>query len=149
LRWHELLGQASSGHTNQTVPPRVATAHSTLAAQIAAFRETLKREPDSTVALNNLAFCLATAPDPSLRNGAEAVACAEKACALTGNTNLPTLATLAAAYAEAGRFDDAIATAEKTCKLAAEASNPALLEHNVQLLDRYRRRQPYHQPQPH
>jgi tetratricopeptide (TPR) repeat protein len=107
----------------------------------------VRREPDSTVALNNLAFLLATAPDPALRNGSEAVSYAEQACALTGQTNLATLATLAAAYAEAGRFDQAVTTAEKTCKLAAENSNPSLLQHNMELLERYRRRQPYHQPQ--
>jgi len=52
---------------------------------------------------------------------------------------------LAAAYAEAGRFDDAVSTAETTCKLASASSNPALLQHNMELLERYRRRQAFHQ----
>ena len=65
-------------------------------------------------ALNNLAWLLATASDDKLRDGAEAArsrrtrlgACRRsKACASPG--------TLAAAYAEAGRFPEAIATAEK------------------------------------
>jgi hypothetical protein len=146
LRWREFLGNAVPDrpelHAEQST-----TRNELIAAQIAGFRETVRREPDSTVALNNLAFLLATAPDPALRNGSEAVSYAEQACALTGQTNLATLATLAAAYAEAGRFDQAVTTAEKTCKLAAENSNPSLLQHNMELLERYRRRQPYHQPQ--
>lgn len=145
LRWKELLGNASSEAQDQRTAARPSPRNSGIAVQITAFRETLKREPDSTVALNNLAFLLATAPDAALRNGAEAVTYGEKACALTGNTNLATLATLAAAYAEAGRFDDAVTTAEKTCKLATESSNPALLQHNMDLLELYRRKQPFHQ----
>jgi hypothetical protein len=148
LRWKELVGNAPAEHSQQVAGARSGTPNAGIAAQIAAFRETLKREPDSTVALNNLAFLLATAPEPSLRHGAEAVRYAEKACALTGHTNLATLATLAAAYAEAGRFNDAVTTAEKACKLAADASNPALLQHNVELLELYRRGRPFHQ-QPH
>jgi hypothetical protein len=145
LRWHELLGNASSPRPQQVTAGGSPTRNAGIAERIAGFRETLRREPDSTIALNNLAFLLATAPDPLLRNGAEAVTYAEKACALTGNTNLATLATLAAAYAEAGRFDDAVAIADKTCNLAAESSNPALLQHNMELRELYRRKQPFHQ----
>lgn len=148
LRWHELLGNEHSQSHERAATVTDSARNARIAEQIAAFREKLKREPDSTVALNNLAFLLATAPDPALRNGAEAITYSEKACALTGNTNLATLATLAAAYAEAGRFEEAVTTAEKTCQLAAASSNPALLQHNMELLEQYRRKQPFHQ-QPH
>jgi hypothetical protein len=145
LRWREFLGNAEPDRQGLQGAAHGASRNELIAAQIAGFREALRREPDATVALNNLAFLLATAPEPALRNGAEAVTYAEKACLQTGQTNLATLATLAAAYAEAGRFDDAVTTAQKTCKLATESSNPALLQHNMELLERYRRRQPFHQ----
>jgi hypothetical protein len=54
--------------------------------------------------------------------------------------------TLAAAYAEAGRFGDAVATAEKACALAAQKGDQALLEKNRQLLELYRGGKPYHEP---
>jgi cytochrome c-type biogenesis protein CcmH/NrfG len=145
LRWREFPGGAAPDRQESQNSKHSATRNELIAAQIAGFRETLRRDPGSTVALNNLGFLLATAPDAALRNGAEAVSYAEKASAQTGQTNIATLATLAAAYAEAGRFDEAVTTAEKTCKLAAQSSNPALLQHNMELLERYRRRQPFHQ----
>jgi hypothetical protein len=54
------------------------------------------------------------------------------------------IGTLAAAYAEAGRFDDAITTAEKACILASESGKQDLLKKNQELLELYRARQPYH-----
>lgn len=148
LRWPQFLGNAAPARRELEGSKPAATKNELIAGQIVGFREALRRDPDSTVVLNNLAFLLATAPDATQRNGAEAVNYAEKACTQTERTNLATLATLAAAYAEAGRFDAAVTTAEKVCKLASESSNPALLQHNMELLDRYRRRQPFHQ-QPH
>jgi tetratricopeptide (TPR) repeat protein len=56
---------------------------------------------------------LATASDASLRDGPRAVALAGQAMELTGDGNPIILGTLAAAYAEAGRYDEAVATARK------------------------------------
>ncbi|MEK6643089.1 MAG: tetratricopeptide repeat protein [Planctomycetota bacterium] len=64
--------------------------------------------------MNNLAWILATADDDSLRNGSEAVAVAEQGCALTNRQDPALLDTLAAAYAEAKRFNDAVVTAEQS-----------------------------------
>ena len=50
---------------------------------------------------------MATDPDPSVRNGSEAVRLAERAVQLTGAREPTLLDTLAAAYAEAGRFQEA------------------------------------------
>ena len=52
------------------------------------------------------------------------------------------LRSLAAAYAEAGRFTEAVATAEKACLLASERKETALLERNKQLLELYRAGRP-------
>jgi hypothetical protein len=53
--------------------------------------------------------------------------------------------TLAAAYAEAGRYDDAVAAAQKACALATAAGERDLLEKNRKLLALYRAHQPYHE----
>jgi hypothetical protein len=114
------------------------------AGAIARYRRVLQTRPNFVVALNNLAWLLATGPDASLRDGREAVQLAEKACRLTRYCVPRLVGTLAAAYAEAGRFPEAIATARKAC--ARAANDPALLERNRQLLERYRKGQPYREP---
>jgi hypothetical protein len=112
------------------------------------YREAVTRDPNSSVALNNLACLLATSADPALRNGPEAVTLAEKACALTHYQNTSVLSTLAAAYAEAGRFDQAITTAEKACAMATEKDEHALLVGNRKMLEYYRKNRPFHQGSP-
>jgi len=113
---------------------------------IAQYRRVLKTHPDLLLALNELAWVLAAGCDASLRNGPEAVQLAEKACRLTRYCEPHMVNTLAAAYAEAGRFSEAIATAEKACARAAASGDRALLERNQQLLELFRRGQPYHEP---
>jgi len=111
------------------------------------YRRALECDPHLAAALNNLAWLLAANPNPSLRNGAEAVQLAEKACQLSRYRQTSLIGTLAAAYAEAGRFDDAIAAAERACALAAaRQGEQALLQQNQQLLKFYRARRPYHEP---
>jgi 4-amino-4-deoxy-L-arabinose transferase-like glycosyltransferase len=95
--------------------------------------------------LNNLAWTLATSKDTHIRNGERAVQLAELACDLTHYSLTFMVGTLAAAYAEAGRFDDAIATAQKACALASEAGEPDLLKKNQELLALYLKHQPYHE----
>ena len=53
--------------------------------------------------------------------------------------------TLAAAYAEAGRFEDAIKMGEKAVNLAGMAGNEELAQKNRQLLEKYRSGKPYHE----
>lgn len=94
---------------------------------------------------NNLAWLLATSPEATNRNGALAVKLAESACQQTRYRTTILVGTLAAAYAEAGRFNDAIATAQKACKLASESGEQDLLKKNQELLELYRKHQPYHE----
>ena len=61
---------------------------------------------------------LATSPDPTLRNGPEALALATDLCKKTQYGNVQYLDTLAAAYAAAGRFDAAVATSERAAAIA-------------------------------
>jgi Tfp pilus assembly protein PilF len=110
------------------------------------YQEALRSNPDLPLALNNLAWILATTGDPKIRNGAEAVQIAESACTLTHYQKTAYIGTLAAAYAEAGRFDDAIKTAEKAIASASAAGETNLLEKNRQLLELYRAGHPYREP---
>ena len=105
------------------------------AAAIGLLRNGLTRLPESARINNELAWMLATAPDPDLRNGAEAVEFAARAVELTGGDSCNELDTLAAAYAEAGRFDEAIATAERALEIARRTGNGDLV---TQLTDRLR-----------
>jgi tetratricopeptide (TPR) repeat protein len=98
--------------------------------------------------LNNLAWVLATSPQAAVRDGPRAVELAEQAGRLSGGNDPSMLTTLAAAYAEAGRFPEAIATAQKACDGASAAGDRALLEKGQQHLELYRRNQPFHEPAP-
>ena len=111
---------------------------------ITELRTALELNPDWPAALNDLAWLLATQPDEHLRNGADAVTLAERACRLTDFRQPLFLGTLAAAYAESGRFDAAIQTAERAQKLAATAGDRGLVERNEHLLEMYRQGKPYH-----
>ncbi|MCX7722284.1 MAG: tetratricopeptide repeat protein [Verrucomicrobiae bacterium] len=107
------------------------------------FRIALELKPDWPHPYNNLALILATHPDAKIRNGQEAVALAERACALTEWRAPLFLSTLAAAYAEAGRFDDAVRTAERARALAEAAGMSNIAIRNEQLLELYRKGEPF------
>ncbi len=80
------------------------------AAAIDLYQKALELTPDDAATCGNLALLLAAANTPSLRNGAKAEELAKKANQLTGSANPVLLVTLAAAYAEQGRFSEAIET---------------------------------------
>ncbi len=114
---------------------------------IAHIRAALRARPDWPAALNTLAGILATHPNPKIRDGAEAVRLAERGCALTGQKNAALMETLAAAYAEAGQFDQALATAQKIRALPPTSLPAGLLERLGQRVPLYEAGQPYRQPQ--
>src|SRR6266404_9064423 len=76
----------------------------------------------------NMALVRATFSETRVRNGTKAVELAERADHLTGNANASISATLAAAYAEAGQFQNAITTAKRALQLATDQGNTALAE---------------------
>ena len=82
------------------------------------YRESLQAEPDNPLVLNKLAWLLATAGKPELRNGKEAVQLATKAVELTDYRQPLSMETLAAAYAEAGDFSHAVEMANTARVLA-------------------------------
>jgi tetratricopeptide (TPR) repeat protein len=122
----------------QTGHPRQAVAY---------FRKALAFQTDPEV-LNNLAWILATCPDDSVRNGSEAVRDAEQACDLTMYKRPGMIGTLAAAYAEAGRFPEAVSTAQTALNLATDAGDTQFADQNRQLLQLYRAGKPYREKSP-
>ena len=112
------------------------------------YHQALALVPDLVPTLNNLAWILATDPDAGNRNGVEAVQRAERACALTDYQTPVLIGTLAAAYAEAGRFKEAVATAQRARDLARAAGQTVVAEKNQQLLELYQSARPYRQPPP-
>ena len=78
---------------------------------VASLKAAVALAPNAPAYLNQLARVYATHPSPEIRNGPEAVRLAERACRLSGRP-AAFLDTLSAAYAEAGRLDDAVRAAE-------------------------------------
>jgi len=109
------------------------------------YHTALSLNPRMPVVLNNLAWILASNPDPGLRDGREAVRLAEQACELTDYKGPLLVGTLSVAYAEAGRFDEAIETAGKAEALARAAGNAVLAEKNKNMAELFRSRQPFHE----
>ncbi|MGD0207731.1 MAG: tetratricopeptide repeat protein [Verrucomicrobiota bacterium] len=101
------------------------------------YHEALRLKPDFADALNELAWILATAPDSGLRSGTEAVQLAKRACELAQNRQAAFLTTLSAAYAETGRFSDAIAIAQTAGKLAQTAGQKKIAAQDGELLKLY------------
>jgi peptidoglycan/LPS O-acetylase OafA/YrhL len=98
--------------------------------------------PPAPAANNNLAWSLATNRDPTKRDGEMAVKLAEDACQRTQFKETIMVGTLAAAYAESGRFDEAIATAQQACALATKNGETNLLKRNQELLELYNAHKP-------
>jgi tetratricopeptide (TPR) repeat protein len=86
--------------------------------QIAGLWKRLSDKPDDAAACRELAVLLATHPEADLRDGKKAVELAQRASKLNSEKNAADLDALAAAYAEAGRFDDAVTSAKKAIELA-------------------------------
>ena len=135
--YHLGLALARQGNTAQAIgqwreavkcDPTYPQAHDTLAGALYAQGETaealvhwraaIEIEPADAAALRQAAWILATSSQASLRNGHEALAFAVRAAELSGTRDAAVLDTLAAAYAETGRFTDAVLTAKRALALA-------------------------------
>jgi tetratricopeptide (TPR) repeat protein len=85
---------------------------------IAEYEHATRIFPRDFVARNNLAWLLATSSDGSIRDGERAIGLAEQAAQLSSSKDANYLRTLAAAYAEVGRFSDAVTVAQQAAALA-------------------------------
>jgi tetratricopeptide (TPR) repeat protein len=103
-------------------------------------------QPTNVYALNTLAWVRATCPEARFRNGPEAVRFAEQASQLTDNKEPTIIGTLAAAYAEAGRFGDAIGAAQKARDLALSLGQNDLANKNGELIRMFEKKQAYREP---
>jgi tetratricopeptide (TPR) repeat protein len=100
------------------------------------WKEVLATQPENGNAASNLAWVFATCPEDSIRDGARATELGERALRISGGKIPMIYRVLAAAYAENGRFADAIETAQRGAELATSQGNPALakeLENNIAL----------------
>jgi protein O-mannosyl-transferase len=108
-------------------------------------REVVRLNPNDVESMNRLAWLLATQSDAKLRDGAEAARLAEHVRDMTGGRSARYLATLDAAYAEAGRFPDAIAAAQKTRDAAQAQGQTDLAAAAEQRLKLYEAGKPFHE----
>jgi tetratricopeptide (TPR) repeat protein len=97
-------------------------------AAVADFQKALELQPNNVDAHKYLAWILAACPDASVRNGARAIESAQQAEQLSGGKDPAIITILAAAYAEAGRFPDAMTTAQKALALATAQTNTAVAD---------------------
>ena len=109
------------------------------------YQKALQIKPADMEAQNNLAWLLATAPQASLRNGDKAVQLARQANGLAGGENPVILRTLAAAFAETGRFGDAVQSAQKAIEAARAAGRQDLAAKLNGELHHYQAGLPLHQ----
>jgi tetratricopeptide (TPR) repeat protein len=109
------------------------------------YRQVLHFRPNWSEGLNNLAWIFATHENPKFRNGEKALQLAERACELTGYKQAPMLDTLAAAYAEAARFNDALQTAHNAVELALAAGEVELATKIERRMQLYKAGKPFHE----
>jgi tetratricopeptide (TPR) repeat protein len=110
------------------------------------FVEVLALKSDHAQALSGLAWIRATAGDPTLRNADEAIRLAERAAGITRQRDVTAIDALAAAYASAGRYDDAVRAANAGLALAVSAGQTLVAEQFRQRLELYQRSQPLRIP---
>ncbi|MGD0693937.1 MAG: tetratricopeptide repeat protein [Terriglobia bacterium] len=110
---------------------------------LAEWREGLRADPRHLPLLSQTAWVLATSPEESVRNGAEAVELAQRAVKLSEGKDPTILDTLAAAYAELGRFPEAVDTARRALALATQPNAQSLAQEINARMALYEARSPF------
>jgi len=107
------------------------------------FERAAAYDPQQFEACNNLAWILATHPAEAIRDGTRAVTLAEYV-RRKGGGKVPTiLDTLAASYAEAGRYEEAVIAARRHIAGTKQAGLPALAQRTELKLRDYEKGKPY------
>ena len=107
---------------------------------IADYKEAIRLAPDDPISHTSLAWILATCPDAHLRDGKRAVELANRARKLSGGKDANDLENLAAAYAECGRFDEAVKWQSRAIELGTGLLDPDEAEER---LDLYKEGKPF------
>ena len=115
---------------------------------IAHYETAVALGPQDPHSRNNLGWILATSSDAGIRDGAKAIDFAQQAVALSGGREPQFLRTLAAAYAETGRFPDAIAAAQQAAVMAGMQGKRQLAKHVEEDLLLYRAHLPLRENSP-
>ncbi len=121
----------------------VLAAQGKFAQALPVYREALRLKPDWPEALRDLAWILATSPQAELRDGSEAVQLAQRACALVGKPDPRYLSALDVAYAETGKFAEAIKTAGQIQELTRGTSQQNIAGQAAHRLELYRAGKPF------
>lgn len=111
-----------------------------------ALADALTSQPQNAKLLNARGWLKATAADAAVRNGKLAEQLARAAVAVLGQPNVFTLDTLAAAFAEQGRYDEAARAASDAATMAQTAKLRDTAEAIMTRAQLYRTRQPYRTP---
>jgi tetratricopeptide (TPR) repeat protein len=150
--------EEAAAHLAQAIRlnPNSASAHYNLArllndsgktdAAVMHFIEALRIRPDWVKPMRRLARLLATHGQDKLHDPTETVRLAQRACKLTDYKDAGLVDSLAAAYAAAGRFSEAVATAEKAIELADAGNDKQRAKRIRNRLKLYRKEKPYQQP---
>jgi tetratricopeptide (TPR) repeat protein len=109
------------------------------------YRDALQRNPTNDSALNNFAWLRATCPSAEMRNGKEAVELATKACELTNWEKWDWIDTLAAAFAEAGDFKNAVKYQKQAMEMCSITES--YREQMQRCLSLYEHQKPNHEGQ--
>ena len=110
------------------------------------YRRGLELSPDLVALTNNVAWILATHPDPNVRQAEDALRLAEQVADRTNHADPHVLDTLGAAYANADRYDRAAVTARLALKLLTEPDQETARKQIRQRLELYEQGQPYREP---
>lgn len=108
-------------------------------------REAIQLNPGFVLGLKDLAWFLATHPDPEVRDTEEALRVAERASELTRNRDPEVLNTLAAAYAARRQFSLAVSMAERALSFASRKRNGEMENQIRMRLELYKQNKPYTQ----
>jgi tetratricopeptide (TPR) repeat protein len=130
--FHALLGDAFLRAGSQKVA-------------IAEYERAVRISAQDPMGRNNLAWLLATSSDASIRDGNRATELAKEAVRLSRGKDPNYLRTLAAAFAEAGHFDEAKETARQALQAAELRGNSSLVNALRDEMALYELDMPYHE----
>jgi tetratricopeptide (TPR) repeat protein len=105
------------------------------------YADAIKLAPNSDVAYNCMAWIRATCLVSEVRNGAEAVLAATRACELAEWRRAEWIDTLAAAYAESGNYEEAVQYEKRAINMRGTNEDKlAQMQHRLMM---YEHSQPY------